>query len=112
MGVCVKPDYFFSHVKKALMEVFSDQTLPDNSKGIFHPDDLTVNQSVYLSALIAAAQNVTGVESVVVRKFQRQRLDSNAALLSGKLDIGRLEIARLSNDPNFPERGSFTVTPG
>lgn len=112
MGVCIKPGYFFSHVKKALMEVFSDQILPDNSKGLFHPDNLTFNQPVYLSALIAAAQNVTGVESVVVRKFQRQRLDSNSALLAGKLDIGRLEIARLSNDPNFPERGSFTVTPG
>ena len=27
----------------------------------------------------------------------------------GKLDIGRLEIARLDNDPNFPERGTFRL---
>jgi hypothetical protein len=49
------------------------------------------------------------VESVTVRKFQRQHADSDDAITSGKLELGRLEIARLSNDPNFPERGSFTV---
>jgi hypothetical protein len=112
MGVCLKPGYLFSHVKKALLDVFSDRVLPDNTRGMFHSDNLTFNQSVYLSALIAAAQNVSGVESVVVRKFQRQRVNSQVALQSGKLEIGRLEIARLSNNKNFPERGSFKVTQG
>jgi hypothetical protein len=26
--------------------------------------------------------------------------------------MGRLEIARLDNDPNFPERGTLTLTLG
>jgi hypothetical protein len=48
----------------------------------------------------------------MVKKFQRQHINSSDALTSGKLELGRLEIARLSNDPNFPERGSLTVTHG
>jgi hypothetical protein len=112
IAVCIKPGYFFSDVQKALLDVFSNRSLPDGRRGVFHPDNFTFGQAVYLSSLIAAAQLVTGVDSVVVRKFQRQRLDSNSALQSGKLDLGRLEIARLDNDPNFPERGSFKVMQG
>jgi hypothetical protein len=95
-----------------LLEVFSNRSLPDGRRGVFHPDNFTFGQTVYLSSLIAAAQAVTGVDSVVVKKFQRQRLDSKTALQAGKLELGRLEIARLDNDPNFPERGSFKVTQG
>ncbi len=112
IAVCIKPGYFFSDIQKALLDVFSDSVLPDNRLGVFHPDNFVFGQPVYLSSLIAAAQSVAGVDSVMVRKFQRQRVDSNEALHSGKLELGRLEIARLSNDPNFPERGSFTVTRG
>ena len=110
--VCIKRGYYFSDVKKALLDVFSDSVLPENQRGLFHPDNLSFGQTVYLSTLIAAAQAVEGVDSVVVTKFQRQHLNSKDALKSGKLDLGRLEIARLSNDPNFPERGSFTVRRG
>jgi predicted phage baseplate assembly protein len=110
--VCIKPGYYFSDVKRALIEKFSNRILPDNSRGLFHPDNFTFGQPVYLSSLIAAAQSVTGVDSVVAKKFQRQRINSNDALVAGKLELGRLEIARLNNDPNFPERGSFTITHG
>lgn len=112
LSVCVKPGYFFSDVKKALLDVFSDKALVNNQRGLFHPDNLSFGQPVYLSTLIAAAQAVAGVDSVMVKKFQRQHINSTDALISGKLELGRLEIARLSNDPNFPERGSLTVTHG
>jgi hypothetical protein len=112
IAVCIKPGYYFSHVKKALLDVFSDRILPNNQRGLFHPDNLSFGQTVYLSTLIAAAQAVEGLELVMVRKFQRQHANNKDALTSGKLELGRLEIARLSNDPNFPERGSFTVTRG
>jgi hypothetical protein len=109
MLVCVKPHYFTSDVKAALLEVFSNRVLPDGRRGVFHPDNFTFGQPVYLSPLYAAAQALAGVDSVEITKFQRQGIDSTAALQDGKLVLGRLEIARLDNDPNFPERGVFTL---
>jgi hypothetical protein len=110
MIVCVKRNYFASDVKAALLEVFSNRILPDGRRGIFHPDNFTFGQSVYLSTLYAAAQAVQGVDSIDITKFQRQGIDSNDAIDTGRLEIQRLEIARLDNDPNFPERGVFHLT--
>jgi hypothetical protein len=112
VAVCVKRGYFFGDVEAALREVFSNRILPDGRRGVFHPDHLSFGQPVFLSPIVAAAQTVTGVDSVSVVKFQRQGTDSREALDSGRLELGRLEIARLDNDPNFPERGVLRVTRG
>lgn len=112
IAVCVKHGYFFSDVKNALLEKFSNRVLPDNTRGLFHPDNFTFGQSVYVSSIVAAVQSVAGVDSIIIKKFQRQRINSNDAITKGKLDVGRLEIVRLNNDPNFPERGSFTIAQG
>jgi hypothetical protein len=109
MVVCVKSNYFTSDVKAALLETFSNRFLPDGRRGIFHPDNFTFGQSVYLSSLYAAAQAMKGVDSIDITKFQRQRVPGNESLETGKLELGRLEIARLDNDPDFPERGVFTL---
>lgn len=109
MTVCVKANYFKSDVKRALLQVFSNRQLADGTRGVFHPDNFTFGQTVYLSQLIAAAQGVTGVDSVQVTTFQRQGIASTAALETGKLELGRLDIARLDNDPNFAERGVFRL---
>jgi hypothetical protein len=112
MQVCVKPDYFRSDVKAALLEIFSDQVLPDGGLGVFHPDTFTFGQTVYLSPIIAAAQAVDGVASVQVRVFQRQGQDDPKPLEDGFMSMDRLEIARCDNDPNFAERGVFALTVG
>ena len=112
MSVCVKPGYFFSDVEQALLKVFSNKSQPDGTRGVFHPDNFTFGQSVYLSSIIAAAQAVTGVDSVTVTRFRRQGSAGGAIVTAGKLTIGRLEIARLDNDRNFPERGVFTLKRG
>lgn len=112
MQVCVKPDYFRSEVKKELFEVFSNSILPDGRRGLFHPDNFTFEQTVYLSPLYAAAQKVAGVDSVKITRFQRQSRPDMAAVHTGKLELNRLEIARLDNDPNFPERGIFRLDLG
>jgi predicted phage baseplate assembly protein len=110
MLVCVQPGYFTGDVKAALLEVFSTRTLPDGRRGAFHPDNFTFGQTVSLSPLYAAAQAVAGVASVEITKFQRQEVPGNKALNDGRLELGRLEVARLDNDPNFPERGVFNLT--
>jgi hypothetical protein len=110
MTVCVNQSYFTSDVKAALLDVFSNRILPDGHRGAFHPDNFTFGQPVFLSRLYAAAQSVAGVDSVEVTTFQRRGVESDVALKSGQLDMARLEIARLDNDPNFPERGVFALT--
>lgn len=105
MTICVKSNYFASDVKAALLEVFGNRLLPDGRRGLFHPDHFTFGQPVFSSQLYAAAQTVAGVDSVEITKFQRQGVESDAALKSGNLEMARLEIARLENDPSFPERG-------
>jgi hypothetical protein len=109
LQVCVEPDHFRPDVEEAIRERLASRHRRDGTKGLFHPDRFTFNQPVYLSAIVAEVQQVQGVTSVVVEKFQRQREDSSDAIDSGVLPMGRLEIARLDNDPNFPERGVFTL---
>ena len=68
---------------------------------------------MYLSALYEAAQAIQGVASVVIDTFQRLRAQPDQTSMDdGVLTIGRLEIARLDNDPNFPERGVFKLSVG
>jgi len=109
MVVCVKRNYLVGEVKAALLEIFSNRLLPDGRRGVFHPDNFSFGQPVFLSRLYAAAQATAGVDSVEITKFQRQGTESKEALESGKLELGRLEIARLDNDPDFRERGVFNV---
>ena len=109
MIICVKLDYFASDVKASLLKIFSNRILPDGRRGIFHPDNFTFGQTVYLSRLYAAAQSVTGVSSVQITKLKRQDSTDNGAVDTGKLLLSRLEIARLDNDPNFPDHGSFSL---
>lgn len=107
--VCVRPGYLRSDVRAALLDVFRSDTLPNGSRGVFHPDRFTFAQTVYLSPFVAAAQAVAGVASVEVKTFQRQGRPETSGLADGFLKLNRLEIARLDNDPNFLERGLFTL---
>ena len=112
LDVCVLPDYFRAHVKQELLHVLGRGWLPDGTRAFFHPDNFTFGQPLYLSDLYARAQAVTGVESVVVTTFQRLLAPDRKPLADGLLPMGRLEIARLDNDPGFPERGLLTITVG
>jgi predicted phage baseplate assembly protein len=107
--VCVKPEYYREAVKTALLERFSHRVLANGSKGIFHPDSFSLGQTVYLSPFYEAAQNVDGVASVRIARFQRQDDPSDEPREAGKLELDRLEVARLDNDPNYPERGRFVL---
>ncbi|MBI2207274.1 MAG: putative baseplate assembly protein [Candidatus Rokubacteria bacterium] len=109
MFVCVKPDHLRRRVYDALADAFSSRTLPDGRRGFFHPDNFTFGQPVQLSRLYAAAHAVPGVASVRITKLQRQGVDDPGALDDGEIVLGPLEIARLDNDPNFPEHGVLAL---
>ena len=108
MIVCVEPHYFRSDVLAALQRAFASGTQPDGTRGFFHPDNFTFGQGVYLSQLYATAQKVVGVRHAEVKTLQRLGTPNDTALTDGVLRIGRLEIARLDNDPNFRDRGMLT----
>ena len=112
--ICVEPGYFRSDVKTALLETFSNGDLPDGSRGFFHPDNYTFGQRVYLSAFLARAMQVPGVRWVdtqngesTVNRFRRWGQPAHGEFEQGWIDIGRLEVARLDNDPNAPENGKL-----
>lgn len=117
MKICVLPDYLRGHVKAALMDAFSSRRLLNGQLGFFHPDNLTFGTGIYLSRLVAAAQAVQGVMSVQVTRLKRLEYvidpsrvpasteSSSPEILNGALPLGSLEIARLDNDPSFPENG-------
>jgi hypothetical protein len=105
VDVCVAPDHFRGDVEEALLLALDNQQQPDGMMGFFHPDRYTFGQALYLSELYAAIEAVDGVESAMVRVFQRYGKPSKNPLNSGRISMGRLEIVRMDNDPNFPEDG-------
>jgi hypothetical protein len=109
MNVCALPGYFDSDIKLALLKVFSNKILPDGSLGVFHPDNFTFGQTLYLSKLYAAAQTVSGIASVQIIRFDRLDDPASGISLNGQIKLGQLEIARLDNDPDFPDRGALTI---
>lgn len=112
LSICILPGYFRGHVKAALLDVFSNRQLPDGRLGFFHPDNLSFGDGIYLSKIVATAQAVTGVESVVVKEFHRFHEPAADEIENGLLSLNPLEIARLDNDPSFPENGLLTLTIG
>ena len=90
-------------VEKGLLEEFS-------SKRYFHPDNFTFGQPVYLSSILARAMEVPGVERVEVDPsrggcFQRLGESFRDYIEMGLIEMGRLEIACMENDPNDPSIG-------
>jgi hypothetical protein len=110
LTVCVLPHFLKSHVKAALLDVFSSGAKTNHgSTGYFHPDKLSFGDGIYLSQLVATAQAVEGVESVMVSKLERYFAGPNDELKNGLLPLGPFEVARLDNDPSFPENGKLTL---
>lgn len=110
LTVCVEAGYFRSDVKEALLETFSNRELSDGRRGFFHPDNFTFGQSVYLSQIISRAMDVSGVRWVEIDTFKRWGEPARTEIDDGMIEIGRLEIARLANDPNAPEHGKIEFT--
>lgn len=105
LRICVSPHYLRGQVKAELLSIFSNKLRANGRRGIFHPDELSFGDDVYLSRLVAAAQAVEGVESVEVTTLQRLQEAANNEIENGVLPLGPYEIARCDNDPGFPEYG-------
>jgi hypothetical protein len=112
MSVCVKPGYFRPDVEAQLLQIFSNRVLSSQERGFFHADNFTFGQPVYLSDVIATAMAVSGVQWVDIlptkakdHRFQRWGQAPNDEIDRGQINMARLEIAQLDNDPSRPEHG-------
>jgi predicted phage baseplate assembly protein len=107
--ICVDNDYLRGHVKASLLDAFSSRRLADGSTGFFHADKLSFGDGVRLSRLVATAQAVAGVTSARVTRLQRLWEGANEELANGILPLSAGEVARLDNDPGFPENGRLEL---
>jgi hypothetical protein len=112
LQVGVLPTFLRGHVKASLLDLFSNRVLPDGRRGFFHPDNLSFGDDVHLSKIVAAAQDVAGVEGVAVTKLERLYEGPNQEIETGVLSLDPLEIARLDNDPSQPENGRLRLKIG
>lgn len=112
LRVCVSENFYRSAVVAALRVALDNRLHADSSRGFFHPDNFTFGQPVLLSRIYAAAQRVAGVRHAVVTILRRQGETAGELVPTNDvLTIGRLEIARLDHDSNFPDRGVLRFNP-
>lgn len=109
LAVCANADRFNTDVERDVLDALSSRTLRDGRRGLFHPDNFTFGTPVYLSRVYAAVLAVPGVATVRATKFRRFAESDRGELANGVLRVRDLEIARLANDPDVPERGLLTV---
>jgi hypothetical protein len=109
LAVCVDPDYFQADVKQALLAVLGSGMQPNGQPGYFNPDNFAFGETVYLSPIYAAARVVAGVTSVSASVFQPQGVATRSYLRRGEIPLGPLQIARMDNDPSYPNHGQLTL---
>jgi hypothetical protein len=120
LSICVLPDFERAKIEDQLHQLFSSAVQEDGTRGVFHPDNMTFGEGIYASRIIAAAQGVKGVASVSLKRLQRYHVNahpepvitgiaSGAVPAFGVLTFGPFEIARLDNDPSFPENGRLEL---
>jgi hypothetical protein len=110
LSVEVEDNYFRSDVEESLLEVLGNQILPNGQKGFFYPDNFTFGQAVYLSPIYAAARSVAGVSSVMATQFQPQGVNASQYLSTGEIKLGSLQVARLENNPSYPNHGQLILS--
>lgn len=111
--VCVCSDHYPGDVERDLLDAFTAGLMRDGRTGYFHPDRFSFGDNILLSPIIARAMQVTGVQWVGTRdgagavKGWFGRLDQAAVDYSddAEIPIAASEVARLDNDPAYPDLG-------
>lgn len=102
LRVCLAKGYRARDVELALRKALGAQ-------GFFDPDRFSFGDPVYLSALIARAAQIGGVDHVMATRFQRWGRAAGKELEDGVLKVGTREIVSCDNDANFPENGQLKL---
>ncbi|HEX6159942.1 MAG TPA: putative baseplate assembly protein, partial [Thermoanaerobaculia bacterium] len=103
--VCVATGHFRTDVENAIFAKLSR-----TRGGFFDPDRFSFGEPLYLSQVYAAITAVEGVASAEVTGFHRYGEPGVSELARGAIVVGRTEVIRLDNDPNFPDNGILKLT--
>ncbi|MCP4127246.1 MAG: putative baseplate assembly protein [Gammaproteobacteria bacterium] len=107
LRICLKPGYYAADIKAQLMEAFSAVDLHDGARGLFHPDNFSFGQTLYVSSLYALALSFDGVASVEVLRLQRWGKLADGEIAAGLLAMADEEILRCDSNPSLPENGAI-----
>jgi predicted phage baseplate assembly protein len=112
---CLKPGFIPANVQQAIELALSSGELPGGKKGLFHPDNFSFGDNLYVSRIFEAVMSVPGVESAQITRLSKLHAafpdrDRDRNLQQGFLAVGADQIIRLDNDRNFPENGTLFVS--
>ena len=109
LRVCVVPDALRGHVKAALLDALGNRPLPGGRRGFFHPNNLSLGESIAVSRIVAAAHAVEGVYSIEVLELHAQFEPQGDEIETGVLEVLPWQMPRLDNDPSLPEHGTLEL---
>ncbi len=112
LTICVHSHALRGDVEAAVLDALTAGLRRDGTPGFFHPDRITFGEPVRISHIVAAVQPLPGVMSVNVTRLHRYGGHQCSELTDGFLAIGPLEVARLDQDPDFPENGTLKLNLG
>ena len=105
--VCLKRGYVAGDLRGRLIEVFGSGYQPNGQRGLFHPDNFTFGDPLYLSTLYAAAMALDGVVSVSAKLFHPRGRAAAGEIAAGVIRPAASAILRCDSDPNRPENGAI-----
>lgn len=111
--VCACSDHYRADVERALLDSFSAGFTSAGLPGYFHPDNFSFGDNILLSPIIARGMAIPGVSWIgardaqgnLVGHFGRADQPDLEFETDAEIPIAPAEVARLDNDPNYPERG-------
>jgi predicted phage baseplate assembly protein len=113
LDVTLAPNAIRASVADEFATLLGSGWMSDGSPALFNPQRLAFGQSVFASAVIAAAQRIDGVVSVLLERFSfvgDPRWIPSGDSPPAALHVGGMEIVRLDNDPADPARGYAVVS--
>jgi hypothetical protein len=115
--VCVCRDHYAGDVERDLLVALSSGYTADGRPAFFNPDNFTFGDNVLLSQIIAHAMTVEGVmwigtqdaDGVRLGRFGRLDQPDIDFQDEGEIEIAADEVARLDNDPSYPDFGRLRL---
>jgi predicted phage baseplate assembly protein len=108
--ICVDPAAYAGEVKERVLEALLGRRGARPQPGFFAPDNFTFGTPLERSRLEATIQAVPGVRAVEGMMIRRRGWFDWRPFQALVYQPGTNEVIRLANDPQFPERGTLTLS--